>query len=372
MVEFLRALLGDAVLLSWLEEPLWRACCALVTAFTVALVTGPPLIRWLRKRQIVDQIEKGDSAQLDRMSISKQSTPTLGGLIFLSALIVSTALWARLDEPLLLVLVGYVVGLSLLGFVDDWTKLKSGRKGVKARHKLTAQLLLSLAAGYFLYAFPPQVTIVGSSDDGGGSLALFLPFFKDQSIPLGVLFIPMVVLVTTGASNAVNLTDGLDGLAIGCSTLVAATLAVVAFFVAGEPTAEYLRLPHVAGAAEVGVFAAALVGGGLGFLWFNCHPAEIFMGDTGALPLGGALGLMAVLCKQELLLVLLGGVLVAEALSVMIQVGVYKVWRRRVFRIAPLHHHFQFKGLAESRITVRFWMVGAVLALCSVMSVTIG
>ena len=343
----------------------FRALLAALCAFLLAIIAGPVTIRLLTRRQMLDRVRKGDSKELDRMSAHKEATPTLGGVILFGAVLISTCLWARLDERLVLLCLGFVVGLGLLGLFDDLTKMRRRRKGMPARTKLAWQLALSSAVAVYLYAVPLEVhsqEAVSAADPG---LGLFLPYFSSGFLPLGLLFIPLVVVVTTGASNAVNLADGLDGLATGCSVLVAGAFTVVAFFAGCESASSFLHIPHVDGIREVAVFLAALVGGGLGFLWFNCHPAQIFMGDTGALPLGGSLGLVAVLCKQEVLLALVGGVLVAEAASVIVQVGAYKIWRRRVFLIAPLHHHFQFKGLSEPQITVRFWIAGALLAVFS-------
>ena len=348
-----------------LLQPEVRALLAAVCAFCIALIAGPPLIRALKTHQFLDQVKKGDSQELDRISAHKESTPTLGGLILFGAAVASTCLWARLDERLVLLCLGFVVGLGLLGLADDLTKLRTRRKGLSARTKMFWQLALSTAVALYLYTDPLDVRFPGQASSGEAGHVLFLPFYDGALLALGPLFIPLVVLVTTGAANAVNLTDGLDGLAAGCSVLVAAAFIVVALFAGHEAASGYLHIPHVAGIGEVAVFLGALVGGGIGFLWFNCHPAQIFMGDTGALPLGGALGLVAVLSRQEILLAVVGGVLVAEAMSVILQVGVYKIRRRRIFLIAPLHHHFQFKGLSETQITVRFWMVGALLAVFS-------
>lgn len=351
--------------------PELRVLLAAGCAFVIALIIGPVVIRVLQRRQVLDRVEKGDSARLDRMSAHKASTPTLGGVILFGAAVSSTCLWARLDERLVLVSLGFVVGLGLLGLADDLTKLRTGRKGLSARRKMLAQLALSSAVALYLYSEPLAVRVAGDASAGDAGLGLFLPFHRDACLALGPLFIPLVVLVTTGTSNAVNLTDGLDGLAAGCSVLVAASFVVIALFAGQEVSTGHLLIPQVEGLGEIAVFLGALIGGGIGFLWFNCYPAQIFMGDTGALPLGGALGLVAVLSKQELLLVLVGGVLVAEALSVILQVGAYRIWRRRIFLIAPLHHHFQFKGLSETQITVRFWIAGALLAVCSLATLQV-
>lgn len=357
--------------LPWLGSPLARAGLAALSAFVIVLVAGPWLIRLLRARQFVDSVTKGDSKELDRLSVNKTHTPTLGGALLFGAVLIATTLWARWDSRQVLLLIGLVVALALLGLADDVTKMRSGRKGILARQKFLWQLFVSLAAGFYLYAFP----ITAELGDGGRSealgTALLIPFTNGFYVALGVWFIPVVALVITGSSNAVNLTDGLDGLAIGCSTLVAGAFLAISLAVSHHGFSSALGLPFVPHAAEVSVFLGALVGGGLGFLWFNCHPAQVFMGDTGSLPLGGVLGLAAVLCKHEVLLVIVGGVLVAEALSVILQVGSFKLWRRRIFRIAPLHHHFQFQGYSETRVTVSFWIAGALLALGSLVTLTV-
>ena len=368
MLHYLLQPLFDS--LPWLGSSLLRALLALLSAFLIVLVAGPWVIRLLRSRQFVDSVKKGDSDELDVLSASKASTPTLGGALLFGAVLFATALWTRLDAREVPLLMGIVVALSLLGLVDDVTKLRSGRKGIPARQKLIGQLLVSLAAGCYLYTFPVMAELEAAPAGAPLGTALFVPFTNGFYLTLGAWFIPVVALVITSSSNAVNLTDGLDGLAVGCSTLVAGAFLVIALAVSHDGFSASLGLPFVPHAAEVAVFLAALVGGGFGFLWFNCYPAQVFMGDTGALPLGGALGLSAVLCKHEILLVVVGGVLVAEALSVILQVGSFKLWRRRIFRIAPLHHHFQFQGYSETRVTVSFWIAGALLAFGSLVTLT--
>ncbi len=351
---------------SFLGRAELRAICAALTAFLVVLFAGRRLIRFMTSRQVLDISQKGDSDRLDDLHAHKSKTPTLGGVALLGGTILSTLLWADMGRLLSWVVLGYALGLAALGFIDDFTKLKSRRKGISARTKLLAQVALSVAVGVYLYLDPPVVRFPGAP--GEPSTCLFFPWLEDHAVQLGLAFIALEVLVTTGSSNAVNLTDGLDGLAAGTSALVALGLAVLAFVCGNQGASEFLRIPWVECGPEVGVFLSALVGGTLGFLWFNCHPAQIFMGDTGSLPLGGALGLAAVLCKQEILLICMGGVLVAEALSVILQVASFKLRGKRIFLIAPLHHHFQFKGWSEAKITVRFWSAGAVLATLSLLA----
>lgn len=344
----------------------FRAVMAAVTAFLVSLVFGRWFIDSQKRRNATERVEKGDSETLNKKHSVKQGTPTMGGVIILLALLGSTLLWARLDQPLVWVLVAFTVALGVLGFADDYIKLTHAkRKGLSARTKFAAQLVFGAAAGVFLTFYP----LVEGSD---ASFTIYFPFFKDWSLYVGAIgFVGLVLLVTTSSSNAVNLTDGLDGLAIGCVVMVAVTFAVLGFPIGDADMSAYLKIPFVPGAKETSIFAAALAGAGLGFLWFNCHPAQIFMGDTGALPLGGVLGLLAVLQKQELLLLLVGGVFVAEAVSVILQVGSYKLRGKRIFLIAPLHHHYQFKGWQETKVTVRFWIVSAILSLFSLATLKI-
>jgi phospho-N-acetylmuramoyl-pentapeptide-transferase len=367
--------------LNLFQYGVFRAAMAALTAFAIAVFFGRWFILFLRRRRALERTEKGDSARLVQIQYEKRETPTMGGVILLLAIGVSTLLWARLDVKfgdrslgpsggrftwLLLI---FVLLLGAVGFLDDYIKLTHPRKkGLAARWKFLAQVVLGAAAGLFLYLSP---LMPGSE----ASSSIFLPFVKNFPLPaagLGLLsFTCLVVLVTAGSSNAVNLTDGLDGLAIGCVVMVGVTFAVIGFLVGDARASDYLFIPHVPGAAETSVFAAALVGAGLGFLWFNCHPAQIFMGDTGALPLGGSLGLLSVITKQEVLLFVVGGVFVAEAASVILQVASYKLRGKRIFLIAPLHHHYQFKGWAETKVTVRFWIVAAILSLFSLVTLKI-
>jgi phospho-N-acetylmuramoyl-pentapeptide-transferase len=348
------------------QYALFRAAMAAITGFLISVVFGKWFIGYLRRRKALERTEKGDSARLVEIHLSKKDTPTMGGIILLLALLTSTLLWARPDRTFTWLLIGFSLALGLVGFVDDYVKLTHAKKkGISARTKFIAQLAIGVAAGLILYSFPLMPA------DPEGSRAVFFPFFKTLSLPLGVFHILLVVLVTSGSSNAVNLTDGLDGLAIGCAVMVGMTFAVIGFPVGDLQLSNYLYIPHVPDAVEASIFASALVGAGLGFLWFNCHPAQIFMGDTGALPLGGCLGLLAVILKQEVLLLVVGGVFVAEAMSVILQVASFKLRGKRIFLIAPLHHHYQFKGWAETKVTVRFWIVSAILSLFSLVTLKI-
>ncbi|MBI1849288.1 MAG: phospho-N-acetylmuramoyl-pentapeptide-transferase [Planctomycetes bacterium] len=346
----------------------FRAAAAAITAFVLSLILGGGLIRFLKRVRAAERVEKTDSAELGRLHSAKASTPTMGGLLVLLAVLGSTLLWARL-VPLALLALFATAALGLVGFYDDFIKLTvPGKKGLSKRAKSGMQVVVGLIVGLGLLW-------IARSDSAGGDLRLHFPFVKSLSIDLGGLwgapYVALAVLVMVSSSNAVNLTDGLDGLAIGCTVMVALAFAPIAYVVGRADYSSYLLIPHVANAGELAVFASALVGGGMGFLWFNCFPAEIFMGDTGSLPLGGALGYLALAVRHEVLLALVGGIFVVEALSVILQVFSFRVFGRRIFRIAPIHHHFQFAGCPESKITVRFWIISAILALFSVATLKV-
>lgn len=359
------SLLGllEALSTPWLRDrPEVRILLAGATALAATLLSGGLFIRALKRRSVLENTARGDSERLDQLHSGKSKTPTMGGVFVFGSVAVATALWGSLADRGILLVLGTTAALALIGFADDYKKLRT-KKGLKARMKLRLQLLVGIAAGLWL-ALDPLVVVWPGGAAGGGT-AIFLPFLRDHPLEVGWVFGAWVILVITASSNAVNLTDGLDGLAMGCSLLVVGVLLSLAW-VAGSPVmSSWLAVPGVEGAEELCVYLAALLGAGLGFLWFNCHPAQIFMGDVGALPLGGALGLCAVLLKQELILVLAGGVLVVETLSVLLQVGSYKLRKKRIFLIAPLHHHYQFKGWPETRITLRFWLAGLICALTS-------
>ncbi len=314
---------------------------------------GRPYIDWLRRKQIGQSIrELGPESHQ-----SKKGTPTMGGGLILSAIGISTLLWMNFQNDLVWVALFVLAGFGCVGWIDDYQKVvQKNSKGISARQKLFWQTLIAFAAATYLYLSRDTPPV------------LHFPFLKEVRIDLGLLFIPFATLVIVGASNAVNLTDGLDGLAVGPTITTALTLAVFAYVAGTITVAEYLNIPHVNGAAEMAVFLSALGAACLGFLWFNSYPAEVFMGDVGALSLGGALGVAAVMTKNELLLVICGGVFVAEAVSVMMQVSSFKMTGRRIFRMAPLHHHFELKGWPEPKVIVRFWIVSILLALVSLAS----
>ena len=305
----------------------------------------------LRSRQKKGQPIRADGPE---GHFAKAGTPTMGGLLILSALLVSTLLWARLDTPYTWIVLGVTLGFGLIGFADDYAKVtKMNTKGVSGRVRFGAGLVIAAVAGMAAAYFHPAEL----------SQQLALPFFKTVLINLGVMFVPFAMIVIVGSANAVNLTDGLDGLAIMPVMIAAATLGVIAYAVGRSDFTQYLDVHYVPGTGELLVFAAGLIGGGLGFLWYNAPPAAVFMGDTGSLALGGALGAIAVCTKHELVLAIVGGLFVVEALSVIIQVLYFKTTGRRVFLMAPIHHHFEKKGWAEPQIVIRFWIISLILAL---------
>jgi phospho-N-acetylmuramoyl-pentapeptide-transferase len=329
----------------------FRASLAAIASFFLAVLLGPRLIAWLRAR--FREPIKSASAEVRRLHRDKESTPTMGGLFIVAGLMAGAILFGDLENRYLLLALFVAAGLAIVGAVDDLAKLRGPGNGISARAKLAGQLVVATIAAIVVYQ-----DHAGLAD----GLALPPPLFA-TGISLGPWFIPLAVLVIVGSSNAVNLTDGLDGLAGGCLIFAVASMTALTYAAGHAGWAAYLHVPRIPGCGEMTVLAAGMIGGIVGFLWFNCHPAQVFMGDTGALPLGGLLGLLAVIARQELLLVIVGGVFVVEAASVILQVGWYK-WRgRRIFLCAPLHHHFQFRGWPENKIVVRFWIAAALCAL---------
>jgi len=327
----------------------FRTAMATVTALALSFLLGPYVIKKLGTLQSGGETIREHTPGRHR---GKAGTPTMGGILILCAILLSTLLWADLRNRYVWVIVIATTGLGLIGFLDDWRKLRT-QKGISASRKFALQILLSGVVLGWLFFFPPS----------GFSTVLAVPFFKGWLIPLGWLWILFALLVIVGASNAVNLTDGLDGLAIGPVIMAGGAFAVIAYLTGNFKAADYLRILNVKGAGELTVFCGALVGAALGFLWFNSYPAQVFMGDVGSLALGGAIGTLAVLTKAELLLPLIGGLYVVEAGSVIIQVAAFKLTGKRVFRMAPLHHHYELAGWPEPKITVRFWIISFALAL---------
>ncbi|MFQ6091149.1 MAG: phospho-N-acetylmuramoyl-pentapeptide-transferase [bacterium] len=329
----------------------FRSAYAAITALVISFMLGPWVMKRLKKAQIKEKISE-DVPKTHRV---KEGTPTMGGILILVAVLVPTLLWAKLTNPYTLLIFFATAWLGLLGFFDDYLKTVRGYpKGLVFKYKISGQILLGLVVAVFLHLFPLS---------GEAATQTSVPFLKDYRIDFSWFYVPLVVLVITGASNAVNLTDGLDGLAVGLVAVAGAAFAGMCYVTGHVKFSDYLNIIYLPRSGELTVFCAALVGACLGFLWFNAHPAEVFMGDTGALALGGALGMLAILIKKELLLLIVGGIFVAEALSVMLQVGYYKWKKRRIFLMAPLHHHFELLGWPEPKVVVRFWIVAVLLAL---------
>ena len=327
-----------------------RAILAALTALAISLLVGPRMIRWLAEYQVGQRV-RSDGPQ---SHLSKAGTPTMGGALILAAIVAATLLWADLANRFVWVVLLVTIAFGLIGFWDDYLKLVVGNsRGLIARYKYFWQSFAGLGAAIVLY-----VTAQSPADT-----TLYVPFFKHFVVPLGVLFIPLTYFVIVGSSNAVNLTDGLDGLAIMPSVLVAGALGVFAYASGNVVFSNYLGIPYLAGAGEVLVICTAIFGAGLGFLWFNTYPAQVFMGDIGALALGAALGVIAVVVRQEIVLFIMGGVFVMETVSVILQVASFKLRGKRIFRMAPIHHHFELKGWAEPKVIVRFWIITVILVL---------
>jgi phospho-N-acetylmuramoyl-pentapeptide-transferase len=333
---------------------------AALTAFLISLIFGPALINKLKKLKIGEHVRIEDSQRLHELHRSKQDTPTMGGILILAAIVSSTLLWADIFNKYIVIVLFVTIWLGITGFIDDYTKqIKKKSKGLTASAKLTSQIILGLILGVILLLV------------SGSNIKLDIPFLKDISMNLDGFYILFVILVIAGSSNAVNLTDGLDGLAIGIVVMVAIAFSVLCYVTGNLRFSDYLLIPYIKGSGELTVFCASILGAGLGFLWFNCYPASIFMGDVGSLALGGALGTVALLIKKELLLIIVGGIFVLEALSVILQVGSFRLFKKRIFKIAPLHHHFQFLNWQENKVIVRFWIIAGLLALLTLVTLKI-
>lgn len=338
----------------------FRSACACLTALVVSFLLGPIVIRWLRKVQGQGQPIRADGPE--RHLVEKKGTPTMGGLLILFAVIISTLLWVDLRNGYVWAVLFVTVAYGALGFWDDYLKVtKRNTKGVSGRIKLVVQGGAGLIAAIWFTSL---------SRDPGGT-AVYFPVFKELMLQLGLVFPVFGMLVMMGASNAVNLTDGLDGLAIVPTIICASVFALIAYLVGNRIFADYLQIHPVAGAGELAVFCSALIGAGMGFLWFNAPPAAVFMGDIGSLAIGGALGAVAVATKHEIVLMIVGGLFVVETISVIVQVFWYKRTGTRVFLMAPLHHHFEKKGWAEPTIVIRFWIVSMILALLGLATLKI-
>lgn len=327
-----------------------RAILSTLTALLIAILMGPKVIKWLQLLQI-GQTVRTDGPQ---SHLSKSGTPTMGGLLILTAITVSVLLWADLTNRYVWVTLFVIIGFGVIGFVDDYRKVvRKDPKGLIARWKYIWQSVIATIVAFYLY----------SNAQAEVETALLVPFFKEVMPQLGLLFIIMTYFVIVGTSNAVNLTDGLDGLAIVPTILVAGAFAIFAYVTGNVNFSEYLQIPYIPLTSELVIVCTAIVGAGLGFLWFNTYPAMVFMGDVGSLALGGALGVIAVLVRQELVLFIMGGVFVMETVSVILQVGSYKLRGQRIFRMAPIHHHYELKGWPEPRVIVRFWIISLILVL---------
>lgn len=339
-----------------------RSVLAATTAFLISIIFGPSIINKLIKLKVGQQLRRPEEClDLYKLHSSKAGTPTMGGALILFSIMFSVLLWADLGNRYILVTLAVTLMMGIIGFVDDYIKLARKRsKGLGISGKFLPQAAIGLAVGYF------------ASLDPGLGMKIDVPFLKDFVLDLGVFYIFFVMIVIVGSSNAVNLTDGLDGLAIGCTIMVALAYSILSYVSGHAVFSKYLFIPFVPGSGELTVFCASIVGSGLGFLWFNCFPASVFMGDIGSLALGGAIGTVAVFIRKELLLTIVGGIFVVEALSVILQVGSFRLRKgKRIFRVAPLHHHFQILGWPESKVIVRFWIAGIILAVLTLATLKI-
>ncbi len=351
MLELLGYLKGLNIFFNLFNYVSFRTVCAVLTAFCLSLYIGPRMIEWLKSLQGSGQPIRTDGPETH---LKKAGTPTMGGLMILISVTASTLLWASLANPFIWIALVVMVGFGALGFGDDFLKLtKRNAAGLSARKKLLGQAGISLiATAGIVFCLPDEI-----------ATKIAIPFFKHHYVPLGIFFFAWSMFVMIGASNAVNLTDGLDGLATVPVAIVAACFGLIAYLVGRVDFSEYLQIPYVPGTAELSILCGALVGGAMGFLWFNAPPAMIFMGDTGSLAMGGVLGTIAIMVKHELVLAIIGGLFVMETLSVMIQVVSFKLRGKRVFLMAPIHHHFEKKGWAEPTVVIRFWIIAMILAL---------
>lgn len=339
----------------------FRAVGAIIMSFLISIIFGPFIIKLLKRFNISERIRSQEEVPgIYTAHKDKQGTPTMGGVIMLVSVFFSTIMWARLDNKYILLTLFATIWLGILGFFDDYVKLKAKNgSGMSKRMKFLGQIILGLIIGAFLFV------------DMNIDTRIYFPFFKNFVLNIGIFYILFVMIVIAGTSNAVNLTDGLDGLAIGCMIMAAMAYSVIAYAAGHMVISDYLFIKYIPNAGELSIYCAALAGAGMGFLWFNSYPANVFMGDTGSLALGGGIGVVSCCIKKETLLLIVGGIFVFEALSVMLQVASFKIRRRRIFLCAPFHHHLQMRGWHESKIVVRFWIVAAILALFTLMTLKI-
>lgn len=330
----------------------FRAGAAMATAFIIMLIVTPRFINWFKGRGYLQPIrDDGPSSHIHE----KKSTPTMGGLVIILAILISSFLWVKIVTPVVLSCLVVLVGYGMIGFIDDYKKVKfNNSKGLRGRYKIIYQIIIGLLSMFIISITLEQPLLT----------TVYIPFTKGYGVDLGYIYLVLVLLILVGSSNAVNLTDGLDGLAAGCLLPALVTLAIISYLVGHVKFADYLLVPHIAGAGELSVFIMACFGAVLGFLWFNTKPAQLFMGDTGSIALGGVIGMAAIAIKHEITLAIIAGIFVIEALSVMIQVASYR-WRngKRVFLMAPIHHHFEKLGLSETKVVIRFWIIALLFAL---------
>lgn len=339
----------------------FRAAMACLTAFVISLIFGPLIIKILSRWNMGQNIRNEDvSKTLYKKHEKKQGTPTMGGVLILISIVVSNLLWSDFLNKYVLMVLFVTIWLGITGFADDYLKyVRKCSKGLAATTKLSSQIILGLILGGIIFIDPANSTRID------------IPFLKNVAVDLGIFYIFFVILVITSTSNAVNLTDGLDGLAIGIVVMVALAYGVLSYVSGNIKISEYLLVPFIKGSGELTVFCASVIGAGLGFLWFNCYPASVFMGDVGSLALGGALGTVAILIKKELLLIIVGGIFVLEAFSVILQVASFRLTKKRIFNCTPLHHHFEFLNWPENKVIVRFWIIASLLALLTLVTLKV-
>lgn len=337
-----------------------RSGGAAVTAFLLALWLGPKMIEWLKTLSWTAANQREYAEKIHKFYEGKKKVPTMGGLLIIASILISVLLWGNFSNPYVILSLAVLIGFGAIGFIDDYLKIRSkSSNGLRFYAKLSGQLLLGLFLAVYLLLDPKFDQLI------------YLPFFKSFAVYLGILFIPFVICVLLGTSNALNLTDGLDGLAIGCLVFSAGTFAIVSYISGHATFAKYLGIPFVPYSGELAVFCSAMVGASAGFLWFNSFPATVFMGDTGSLSLGGALGAVALFIKKELLLLIVGGIFVWEALSVIVQVISFKFFKKRIFLMSPFHHHLQLLGWPESKVTVRLWIIAFILSIVGLSTLKI-
>ena len=357
LLKFLYPLVKYFTVFNIFQYITFRAAYAAITALLISVILGPWLIKKLGDAK-AEQTIRGDGPQTH---LKKSGTPTMGGILIVVSVVISVLLWQDLDNPYTWILVLSVVGFSAIGFVDDYIKIvKKNAAGLRASFKFTGQIVLSTVIVLILYSMRNEHTTL-----------LYIPFLKTSVLDLSYFYIPLSIVLLVGYSNAVNFTDGLDGLATGLVIFVAITFAILSYLTGRVDWTEYIQIPFIQGSGEISIMSLALVGAAVGFLWFNSHPAEVMMGDTGSLALGGVLGVIALIIKKEILLIIVGGVFVIEILSVIIQVAYYKLTGKRVFRMAPIHHHFELIGWSESKVVVRFWILGGLFAILSLSTLKI-